>query len=147
MINTAAGVIYNKDAHGRRPRSDKTGYTYSTRSYGVGSSLGLAQSFGKGYRYPMVYQYQEIGYNASVVCGFNASSQWGITSPTDALQQEPPYIPNIYWAKGASPGMYIFAMNFFHAGSHFGLQGNAESVMPFEFAPCFVFLKKKKKKC
>ena len=104
MINTAAGVIYNKDAHGKRPRSDKTGYTYSTRSYGVGSSLGLAQSFSKGYRYPKLYQYQEIGYNASVICGFNDSSQWGITPPTDAVQHEPPYLPNIYWAKGATPG-------------------------------------------
>lgn len=107
MINTAAGVIYDKDAYGRRPRSDKTGYTYSTRSYGVGSSLGLAQSFSKGYRHPMVYRYQEAGYNASVICGFNASSQWGITSPPDAVQHEPSYVPNIYWAKGASPGTCI----------------------------------------
>lgn len=108
MINTAAGVIYDKDApDGKRPRSDKTGYTYRTRSYGVGSSLGLAQSFSEGYRHPMMYQYQEIGYNASVVCSFNASSQWGITPPTDVLKDEQPYIPNIYWAKGATPGMYI----------------------------------------
>ena len=107
MINTAAGVIYDKDASGKRPRSDKTGYTYSTRSYGVGSSLGLAQSFSTGYRHPMTYQYQEVGYNASVSCTFNASSQWGITSPTDINKDEPPYVPNIYWAKGATPGMYI----------------------------------------
>ena len=126
MINTAAGVIYDKDAHGKRPRSDKTGYTYSTRSYGVGSSLGLAQSFNKGYRHPMVYQYHEIGYNASVICGFNASSKWGITSPTDAVQPEPPYAPNIYWAKGASPGMYIFLFISSHLGSHFELQGVVE---------------------
>lgn len=112
MINTAAGVIYDKDATGKRPRSDKTGYTYSTRSYGVGSSLGLAQSFSKGYRHPMMYQYQEIGYNASVVCNFNASSQWVITPPTDAATHQPPYIPNIYWAKGAAPGMYTSAPLF-----------------------------------
>ncbi len=104
MINTAAGVIYDKDANGKRPRSDKTGYTYSTRSYGVGSSLGLAHSFSKDYRYPMMYQYQEVGYNASVLCGFNTSSQWGITSATDSQQEELSYIPNVYWAKGATPG-------------------------------------------
>ena len=103
MINSAAGVIYDKDANGKRPRSDKTGYTYSTRSYGVGSSLGLAQSFSKGYRHPLTYHYQEIGYNASVVCSFNASSQWSIATPTDAVQNEWPY-PNIYLAKGATPG-------------------------------------------
>lgn len=112
MINTAAGVIYDKDANGKRPRSDKTGYTYSTRSYGVGSSLGLAQSFSQEYRHPMMYHYQEIGYNASVVCNFNASSQWGITTPKNVVKDEPPYIPNIYWAKGATPGMYI-SINFF----------------------------------
>lgn len=108
MINTAAGVIYDKDANGKRPRSDKTGYTYSTRSYGVGSSLGLAQSFSKGYRHPMMYQYQEIGYNASVICSVNASSQWGIMPPSDAVQDEPQYIPNIYWAKGATPDGALF---------------------------------------
>ncbi|CAD6572545.1 MAG: hypothetical protein ASARMPRED_005446 [Alectoria sarmentosa] len=109
MINTAAGVIYDKDApDGKRPRSDKTGYAYRTRSYGVGSSLGLAQSFSEGYRHPMMYQYQEIGYNASVVCTFNASSQWGITPPTDVDKDELPYIPNIYWAKGATPDGALF---------------------------------------
>lgn len=126
MINTAAGVIYDKDAYGKRPRSDKTGYTYSTRSYGVGSSLGLAQSFSKGYRHPMVYQYQEAGYNASVICGYNASSQWSITSPPDAVQHEPSYVPNIYWAKGASPGTYICLAVSSYIGSPFELQGVVE---------------------
>lgn len=130
MINTAAGVIYDKDANGKRPRSDKTGYTYSTRSYGVGSSLGLAQSFGKGYRLPMVYHYQEIGYNASVVCIFNASSQWGITPPADATEDEQPYIPNIYWAKGASPGTCICRAFPSYVGPLFELQDIIESTRP-----------------
>ena len=107
MINTAAGVIYDKDANGKRPRSDKTGYAYNTRSYGVGSSIGLAQSFGEGDRHPLMYRYQEIGYNASVICSFNASSQWGIMAPTDAVEHEPLYVPKVYWAKGATPGMYL----------------------------------------
>lgn len=118
MINTAAGVIFDKDAIGKRPRSDKTGYTYSTRSYGVGSSLGLAQSFSEGYRHPIMYQYQEIGYNASVVCSFNATSQWVITPPTDAATHQPPWIPNIYWAKGATPGMYTSRASIFIAAQN-----------------------------
>lgn len=44
MINTAAGVKADKDTLGTRPRSDKTGYTYTNRSYGVGSSIGLSIS-------------------------------------------------------------------------------------------------------
>ena len=127
MINTAAGVIYDKDANGKRPRSDKTGYSYSTRSYGVGSSLGLAHSFSKDYRYPLMYQYQEIGYNASVICSFNASSQWGISSPTDIEQYEQPYIPNTYWAKGAAPGMYIVRVFCSCATPPPELQGCVES--------------------
>ena len=137
MITTAAGVIYDKDAHGKRPRSDKTGYTYSTRSYGVGSSLGLAQSFGKGYRYPMLYQYQEIGYNASVICSFNASSQWSITPATDVAQQQPPYIPNIYWAKGATPGMYISPTLSSYSGPQGGLRSIVESTRLMKVAPCW----------
>ena len=130
MINTAAGVIYDKDANGKRPRSDKTGYSYSTRSYGVGSSLGLAHSFSKDYRHPLMYQYQEIGYNASVICSFNASSHWGISSPTDIEQHEQPYIPNTYWAKGAAPGMYIGMVFCSCARPPSNLQERAESTTP-----------------
>ena len=130
MINTAAGVIYDKDASGKRPRSDKTGYSYSTRSYGVGSSLGLAHSFSKDYRHPLMYQYQEIGYNASVICSFNKSSQWAISSPTNIEQHEQPYTPNTYWAKGAAPGMYPVMVFCSYARPPSDLQGCVEITMP-----------------
>ena len=103
MINTAAGVIFDKDQLGKQPRSDKTGITYTTRSYGVGSSLGLFTNFSQGYQYPITYKYQEVGYNASVVCHFNKTSQWALVSPTDGQPQPNPYIPTAYFAQGATP--------------------------------------------
>lgn len=107
MINTAAGVISDKDNIGKRPRSDKTGYTYTTRSYGVGSSMGLfadfSANFPASYQHPTTFAYQEIGYNASVLCAFNVSSQWGILPEADSDQDSNALIPNIYVAGGATP--------------------------------------------
>ena len=103
MINTAAGVIADKDSLGTRPRSDKTGYTYTNRSYGVGSSIGLAiASFDFEQNFPQstFLNYQEVGYYADVLCGFNTSSEWGISNET---QDSNPLIPNIYLAAGATP--------------------------------------------
>ena len=76
MINTAAGVILNKDKIGKRSRSDKTGYTYTTRSYGIGSSMGLFANFSSYSKHPTIFEYHEIGYNTSVLCSFNVSSRY-----------------------------------------------------------------------
>ncbi|MCJ1454530.1 hypothetical protein MMC28_004883 [Mycoblastus sanguinarius] len=108
MLTTAAGVIRDKDQTGKRPRSDQTGYTYSTRSYGVGSSLGLFTNFSQGYQNPMTYQYQEVGYNASVICGFDVNSQWVIETPSDVEPTPSPYIPNLYFARGATPDSALY---------------------------------------
>ena len=103
MINTAAGVISDKDNIGKRPRSDKTGYTYATRSYGIGSSMGLFANFSAYYQHPTTFAYQDIGYNASVLCAFNVSSQWGILPEADSDQYSNDLVPNVYLAGGATP--------------------------------------------
>ena len=103
MINTAAGVISDKDKIGKRPRSDKTGYTYTTRSYGIGSFMGLFANCSAYYKHPMIFEYQEIGYNASVLCAFNFSSQWGILPEADSDQDSNDLVPNVYLAGGATP--------------------------------------------
>ena len=106
MINTAAGAIFDKDNDVSRPRSDKTGFTYSARSYGVGASVGLAPppaiQAGDGYA-PQVssYSYNETGYNASVTCAFNTSSAWKIQA--GSVSNPSPYIPNIYYCIGSTP--------------------------------------------
>ena len=105
MINTAAGVIADKDSIGTRPRSDKTGYTYTDRSYGVGSSMGLVADFTESYIYNQstTFVYQEIGYDASVNCSFNASSKWGILPEAASDQDSNKLVPNAYVAGGATP--------------------------------------------
>ena len=106
MINTAAGFIADKDTLGTRPRSDKTGYTYTTRSYGVGSSIGLSiPDFQESITQPTNLTYQEVGYYADVTCGFNTSSNWGIFNGT---QDSNPFIPNIYLAAGATPNNALY---------------------------------------
>ena len=106
MINTAAGVIADKDTLGTRPRSDKTGYTYTNRSYGVGSSIGLlTPDFEALPTQPTTFNYQEVGYYADVLCGFNTSSQWALLNET---QDSNPLIPNIYLAAGATPNNALF---------------------------------------
>ena len=105
MINTAAGVIADKDSIGTRPRSDKTGYTYTDRSYGVGSSMGLVADFTDSaiYDQSTTFVYQEIGYDASVNCSFNVSSKWGILPEATSDQDSNKLVPNVYLAGGATP--------------------------------------------
>lgn len=106
MINTAAGVINDKDTLETRPRSDKTGYTYTNRSYGVGASIGLIfPDFEALPTPPTTFKYQEVGYYAEVLCGFNTSSQWALSNET---QGSNPLIPNIYLAAGATPNNALY---------------------------------------
>ena len=105
MINTAAGVISDKDGLGTRPRSDKTGYTYKQRSFGVGSSMGLFTDFSDFvyYNHSTTFAYQEKGYNTTVHCAFNVSSKWGILPEVASDQGSNDLVPNVYLAGGATP--------------------------------------------
>ena len=106
MMNTAAGVIMDKDTLGTRPRSDKTGYTYNQRSYGVGSSIGLSSlDFSEYPTQPTTFAYQEPGYYAEVLCGFNTSSNWGISK---GMEDSNPLIPNLYLASGSTPNDRLY---------------------------------------
>lgn len=99
MVNTAAGVVYDKNR--TKARSDKTGFTYTSRSHGVGASVGLVHTpLGQGYEKVFAYNYTEIGYDVKVSCEFNSSSQW-ITTLYE--KQSARYTPNVYICKGATP--------------------------------------------
>ncbi|KAL2043986.1 hypothetical protein N7G274_003506 [Stereocaulon virgatum] len=102
MINTAAGVVFDRDQLGIRPRSDKSGFTYSSRSYGVGAAVGLFSNFNEHSRVS-TFQYQEIGYHTKINCIFNTSSQWGISPLVGAAQETNPLLPNVYLARGDTP--------------------------------------------
>jgi hypothetical protein len=80
-------------------KHDRTRYSYSNRSYGVGSSIGLA---GDVLNVPNLQQYSfdEIGYASQVECIINATSNWQlyewVTSNTSG-------VPNDYLAVGSLP--------------------------------------------
>ena len=137
MVSTAAGVIADEDWGRTRPRSDKTGFTYNKRSYGVGSSIGLANLDSNAYNQSTNLNYQEDGYYAKVYCSFNTSSQWGISK---GPQDSNPLIPNTYMAAGATPNNKLYwqlqysAVNdsnvvLINADPGLGLSGNATIVI------------------
>ena len=65
--------------------------------------MGLLANFSADYQHFTTFEYQEIGYNASVLCAFNVSSQWGILPEADSDQNSNVLLPNIYLAGGATP--------------------------------------------
>ena len=68
MISTAAEHLfdYSNSTKGI-PRSDKTGFTYSNRSRGIGASVGLVESIsGLKHNHVFAYNYTEIGYDTDV---------------------------------------------------------------------------------
>jgi hypothetical protein len=82
---------------------DNSNYTYIGRSYGVGSSVGLADNKTQDRYGTIGYQYIEIGYNSSVECIYNSSSQFGLRLIQPG-QPEPLWeTPALYLATGPGP--------------------------------------------
>ncbi|GKZ64551.1 hypothetical protein AnigIFM50267_005618 [Aspergillus niger] len=74
---------------------DSTGYSYSGRSYGVGSPVGLAdENVTSSYPYAANYTYRERGYLAHVSCLYNTSSLFLLEDTYDTA---------LYVAKGPLP--------------------------------------------
>lgn len=66
-----------------RPREhgklDRSRYTYIGRSYGMGSSAGLAVDDFENNELSLAYTYQEDGYETGVNCIYNETSEFNIT--------------------------------------------------------------------
>lgn len=73
---------------------DKSKFAYIGRSYGIGSSVGLADEGILDNNLALGYAFQETGYNADVYCIYNASSQFSLSPTVDNL---------IYAASGPLP--------------------------------------------
>lgn len=73
---------------------DKSKFTYIGRSYGIGSSVGLADEGILDNNLALGYAFQETGYNADVNCIYNASNQFSLSPTVDSL---------IYAASGPLP--------------------------------------------
>ncbi len=101
MVTNAAGIgsdMYSDQ--GRLPRSDKTGYAYTSRSFGVGASVGILDAPDQQYDNVVAYNYTEIGYLVEVSCEFNTSSQWTTKLYKD---QSVYYSPSVYLCQGSTP--------------------------------------------
>jgi hypothetical protein len=95
ILNTATDIGYNQT----HVKHDRSRFSYSGRSYGVGSSVGLAGVVLKETNL-QYYNYSEVGYDAQVQCIVNSTSAWQIFLE-DRLNI--PGIPNAYVALGSLP--------------------------------------------
>lgn len=73
---------------------DKSKFAYIGRSYGIGSSIGLMDEEILDNNLALGYAFQEMGYEASVNCIYNASSEFSLSPTVDSL---------IYAASGPLP--------------------------------------------
>ncbi|PWY94850.1 hypothetical protein BO94DRAFT_621297 [Aspergillus sclerotioniger CBS 115572] len=105
-------------------KNDNTQYSYAGRSYGVGSSVGF-QSFSHYSTSNITsYSYFEPGYQTSVRCIHNSSSQWHLQEVTAGNAGAG--IPWIYYAIGTFPNTHPGAGAGFFSVT--GLGGDASIV-------------------
>ncbi|KAK8085642.1 hypothetical protein PG997_006913 [Apiospora hydei] len=104
IIDHAKNTITPEGGIASQPKLDRTGYTYTTRSYGVGSSVGLVDSFQPS---PKGYRYSEIGVHATVDCLYNYSSQYHLQREDKPAH----WSLNVYTTNGSFPnhGTSVYA--------------------------------------
>lgn len=104
IIDHAKNTITPEGGIASRPKLDRTGYTYTTRSFGVGSSAGLADGFQPT---PKAYRYSEIGVHATVECLYNYSSQYHLQREDKPAH----WSLNVYTTNGSFPnhGTSVYA--------------------------------------
>ena len=78
---------------------DNTRYTYTGRSYGVGSSVGLADG-GFASNNTQGYTYSETGYSTHAHCTVNTTSDWKIEN---ANRYPVKTLPDVYLVNGTLP--------------------------------------------
>ncbi|KAI9717775.1 MAG: hypothetical protein M1812_004504 [Candelaria pacifica] len=97
ILNQAASASSSNESTPRHAKIDNSQYVYEGRSFGVGSSVGLVDSFISKPN-AIGYSYNEIGYQAQVHCIKNDTIDWAISdvkvNPQDGS------LPNIYLVSG-----------------------------------------------
>lgn len=86
-------------------KPDNTRYSFSGRSYGVGSSVGLVdKDVIDSNNLTLGYNYTEIGYRTQVTCAINPSSNWQFLVP-DIVQPRSrgARYPSIWFVNGSLP--------------------------------------------
>lgn len=77
ILSNAHDAISPSGGFSSHAKLNKTGYSYTTRSFGVASPVGLIDTFAIS---ALAYQYREIGLKASTSCMYNESSLFGLES-------------------------------------------------------------------
>lgn len=109
ILNTATDVGYNQT----HAKHDRSRYSYSGRSYGVASSVGLTGAILNESNLQSYY-YSEVGYKAQVQCMVNSTSAWHIFLRRSLHISG---VPNAYIALGSLPNSdYIQGQNITGVG-------------------------------
>lgn len=76
LLRVAASATPIGDEPRKHQKNDNTQFTYIGCSYGVGSSVGLLDDTTPSDTLALALTYQEVGYDASVSCAYNASADF-----------------------------------------------------------------------
>ena len=103
------GLILNQPPSGNisqvHKKLDNTKYSYVGRSYGVGSSVGLMdKDLSHNNNMTLGFNYTEIGFNTTVSCGVDPSSDWHIADIGKGNGGGT--YPNIWLVTGTLPNGY-----------------------------------------
>ncbi|TAQ87784.1 hypothetical protein B7494_g3880 [Chlorociboria aeruginascens] len=110
LISSASSATTADGSVPQLPKLDSTHYTYSGRSYGVGSSVGLTDNNILANRAVTSYAFQENGYNPIVSCIYNTSSTFALSTRSqdagNTINVASGFLPN---SNGPTPetGIYI----------------------------------------
>jgi len=96
ILNLAASATSRDNTTQRHAKIDNTQFSYTGRSFGVGSSVGLVDGLLNNSS-TLSYNYTEIGYRAQVWCITNGTLDWTLSEVETS--QEVTY-PNMYIASG-----------------------------------------------
>ena len=98
LLDSAAAASSNNSTPRVHPKSDGTLYSYIGRSYGLGSSVGLANITSPVLSPFSHYSYNETGYRTTVSCIYNDTSDW--TLDVQYIPEDGG-LPWLYYAAGA----------------------------------------------
>ena len=99
ILNAAASATSRDGTAQNHSKIDNSRYSYTGRSFGVGSSAGLVADSLNSLS-ALSYSYNETGYRAQVGCIMNTTSNWTIS---DYGFSQDGFSPNIYIASGTLP--------------------------------------------
>jgi hypothetical protein len=78
-LNSIATASSNQSTPRIHSKTETSTYNYIGRSFGVGSSVGLANTSSPVAAPYLGYTYNETGYKTQVTCAYNDSSNWQLS--------------------------------------------------------------------